>query len=431
MIRTKYFFLTLATLAILSAQALASVSRLAVLGTQPTLSTGSEAAFTPIVNGSLWYDDNYNMFYNPSVILDFANYVTFHKGNHTSGNNGGEAGWVSRLGNQFAYGLYFNRGGSAYDDNYTTARVQGPGLNTATNQVFAGNNNTLNTRRPIDLLFAGDTAGIKWGAKLTWAYNRNQGIATAAQDDLQAVAQYWHLGVGAQYNGFEPFAGTTFATKFERNNTEPTLAAKDELDAMQVGLRYRYGAWTPYVIYNQHRRSGNGPGINDPTSTTGDTQVQAAIRAYGIGVGHKAKIVNGVDLLSNIGFHYSVTHDTTNTTFTNRDMKQMILPLNLAVEADATSWLTLRAGLEYYFWNEMKFGSLGTSLATAPTAPTNKNQSFNVTSSARIGSTFKFRNLELETAFGSGGAGNQTDNSQTVGFDSNTFVMATATYRWK
>ncbi|HRK03381.1 MAG TPA: hypothetical protein PLH57_12030, partial [Oligoflexia bacterium] len=336
----------------------ASVARLAVLGTQPEFTNGSEAVYSPVVPGSLWYDDNFNMFYNPSHIMDHGSYATFHKGNITSGNNGGEGGWVSTIGKQYAYGLYFNRGNSSAIGTDTTARLGAPGLNSSTNQVFAGNNNVLNTRRALDLLVGGDH-GFKWGAKLTWAYNRDQSIATQAQDDLEATARYWHLALGGQYMGFEPFLGTTFSTRFERNNNDRSAAATDVLEDMNIGLRYRYESWTPYLTYRHYRRSGNGPGISDPTTTVGDTQVQGHMKIMGIGVGKSAMIAKGVDLLANLGFYYTPSGDSTNTNLIYREMKQYVLPLNLGVEADVATWFTLRAGVEYYFWNEISYDSLG------------------------------------------------------------------------
>lgn len=414
---------------LVGSDAFASIARLAVLGTQPSFTAANSAVATNVVNGSLWYDDSYNMFYNPSAVMDYKDYVTFQKGNNTSGNGGGEGGWVSSVANSFAYGIYVNRGGSAAGAYGDTARLVAPGINSATNTAFAGTSaNAINTQRAIDLLFGGDT-GIKWGAKLTWAYNRNQGIATQAQDDLEATSRYWHAAIGAQVMGFEPFFGTTLSSKFQRNNTDKSNAAADVLDDMNAGVRYKYEAWTPYVTYRMFRRAGNGVGVQDTTTTTGDTQVQTSMKVLGIGVGHDTKIADGVHLLKNIGWYYNSVVDTAGNTFSNRDYKDYVMPLNFALEADAASWLTLRAGAEYHLWNERKFASLATSLQTDATAAKDKKASQAGISSVRIGSTFKFGKLHIDSAFGSGGA-NQTDQNQAIGFDANTFAFVSLTYNW-
>ncbi|HRK02729.1 MAG TPA: hypothetical protein PLH57_08700 [Oligoflexia bacterium] len=416
---------------LVGSNAFASIARLAVLGTQPSFTAANSSVATNVVNGSLWYDDSYNMFYNPSAIMDYKDYVTFQKGNSTSGNGGGEAGWVSSVARSFAYGIYVNRGGSAAAAYGDTARLVAPGINSATNTAFAGTSaNALNTQRAIDLLFGGDT-GIKWGGKLTWAYNRNQSIATQAQDDLEATTRYWHLALGAQVMGFEPFIGTTISSKFHRNNTsDKTLQATDLVDDMNVGVRYKYEAWTPYVTYRKFRRAGDGVGVNDPETSSGSTQVQTSMNVLGLGVGHDMKIADGVHLLKNVGVYYNSVVDTAGATYTNRDYKDYVLPVNFAIEADAASWLTLRAGAEYHLWNERKFASNGTNSTTNATAAKDKKTSQAGISSVRIGSTFKFGKLHIDSAFGNGATTNQTDQTQAIGFDANTFAFVSASYNW-
>jgi len=430
--KRKILLTAMVTAWLVGSSAFASIARLAVLGTEPTFTAANQGATTTnVVNGSLWYDDDYNMFYNPSAIMDNKNFVSFDKGL--------EGGWVSSVGDSFAYGLYFNRGGSAAATYGATANLVAPGINTATNTSYAGaGNNNINTQRSIDLLFGGD-AGIKWGADLTWAYNRNQLIATSTQNDLEATNRYWHLSLGAEIMGFEPFLGTTIASQFQRNNSIASQQAADVLDDMNVGVRYKYEAWTPYVTYRKFRRSGNGPGVSDNTVTGAvSTQVQTDFSIMGIGVGHDSKIADGVHVMKNVGLYYNSVGDTAGTVFNLRDYKEYLLPVNLALEAEATSWLTLRAGLEYYFWAERKLANLGTSTTTASTAATDKRTSLTNATTVRIGSTFKFGKLHIDSAFGNGTQAApvvaSTDSvnsaSSSIGFDSNTFALVSASYHW-
>lgn len=412
---------------LVGSSAFASIARMAVLGTQPSFTAANQGTVTTnVVNGALWYDDDYNMFYNPATIVDNKNFVSFDKGL--------EGGWVSAIGDSFAYGVYVNRGSSAAATYGATANLVAPGLNSSTVTSYAGaGNGGLDTQRAIDLLFGGDT-GIKWGVDVTWAYNRNQTIATTTQNDLETSSRYWHVAAGAEIMGFEPFIGTTLSTKFQRNNTDTSAQSADVLDDMNAGIRYKYEAWTPYATYRKWRRSGWGPGVADATTATGgSTQVQTNFDIIGLGVGHDSKIADGVHVMKNVGIYYNSVGDTAGATFNLRDYKEYILPLNLALEAEATSWLTLRAGLEYYVWAERKLANLGTSNATAATAATDKRTSLAKNTTVRIGSTFKFGKLHIDSAFGNGttvGTDNVNSTSSSIGFDSNTFALVSASYHW-
>jgi len=440
---------------LVGSSAFASIARMAVLGTQPAFTGANNTAAniaaggtggttTNIVNGALWYDDDYNMFYNPSTIMDSKNFVSFEKNL--------EGGWVSAIGDSFAYGVYVNRGGSGSNGVQNgmygaTANLAAPGLNTATNTAYAGTGTgagsgvtPINTQRAIDLLFGGDM-GIKWGVDVTWAYNRDQTPATATQQGLEASNRYWHVSAGAQVMGFDIFLGTTIASQFQFNNTNLPTTAVDNLVDQNIGVRYKYEAWTPYVTYHKFRRSGNGPGVSDPTvSGAASTQVQTNFDIIGGGVGHDSKIADGVHVLKNIGIYYNSVGDTAGSTFNLRDYKEWVLPINLALEAEAASWLTLRAGLEYDFWAERVFANNGTSLATASTAATSVRQSQANLPTVRIGSTMKFGKLHVDSAFGNGtvkttgaagdGSSQTTAGASSIGFDSNTFALVSASYHW-
>lgn len=410
----------LATL-LVGSNAMASIARQAVLGGQPVFtSAGTAAVVTNGVNGSLWYDDSYNVFYNPAYINEHKNYVTVNKGF--------EGGWFSSVMENFAYGVYVNRGQTAATGTpgatYGGGTFVAPGLKPQATMV--GGSALNNTRRPIDLFFGGDT-GIKWGAHLAWAYHRDQTGAIKGRDDGEITNRYWHMDLGAEVMGFEPFIGLTAFSKYQNNNA--ANFSNQDLYEFNIGTRYKYEAWTPYVAYRKYREAGSNGAFA--------RQVQTRHSLYGLGVGHDTKVADGVHIMKNIGLWYDAVQDdsaidaiTLLGTERFRKYNHTILPINLALEAEATSWLTLRAGLTYDFINERKFDS---STNDASTSLADKKQSQNGTTTVRIGSTVKFGKLHIDSAFGNGTTATtsgETLDSSSMGVDSQTFALVSASYHW-
>lgn len=412
---------------LVSSSAFASIARQMVLGGQPSFTSGNSVS-TTAVTGSLWYDDNYNVFYNPSYVNDYKNYVTINKGF--------EAGWFTSIFDNFVYGVYVNRGaktaGGAANDLYGSDQFQTPGVvvhNTLTNShtghVVAG---LLATKRPIELFIGGDT-GIKWGLKVTHAYNRDTtiGIGGGVNGEAEKMARYWNFAFGAQWMGFEPFANVTAFTKSE--NTLTTARSSQSQEEYTVGLRYRFEGWSPYFAYNAMHIGA----VNAGMPTAGNE----SIRKYGFGVGHDSKVADGVHVLKNIGFWWNRTEASNNSAASvmTQDYSEMVVPLNLAVEADVLSWLTLRAGAGYDIVRQQKYARTvaeGAPLASQNVADTVTSQ--DGTFKYRLGSTFKFGKFNLDSAFGNGSAA-PTDTetlhqNTSVGFDSQTFVMVSASYHW-
>jgi len=400
---------------LISGSAFGSIARQVVLGGQPVFAPLDLTASTATAaNGSLWYDDDYNVFYNPAYVNEYKNYLTINKGM--------EGGWFSSVFDNFAYGVYVNRGqnvgGVTGRNNY--GNFIAPGI-TARTAMIGASASALNTQRPVDFFFGGDT-GIKWGLHVGWAYNRNQTGATNPNNgDGEVSNRYWRFDLGAEVMGFEPYFGTTLFSKYE--STIRGAEATQDLNEFNLGLRYKYEGWTPYIAYNQTREAGSGVGLA--------RQVQVLHKLWGFGVGHDTKVADGVHVMKNVGFWMDSVNDDTFTAETNRKYTQMILPINFALEAEATSWLVLRAGATYDFFNQTNHDRNNVSDVTNAG---DKKVSRAGTTTFRLGSTFKFGKLHVDSAFGQGTAAanpaGETLTGSNFGFDSQTFALVSAAYHW-
>lgn len=421
-------FLTTAILATLlvGSNAMASIARLAVMGSEPTFTS---SVTVNSVNGSLWYDDDYNVFYNPAYVNDNKNYATVQKGF--------EGGWFKSEFENFAYGVYVNRGGTGNAGNvYGNSGLVAPGFGNTANYVGAGavNGANLDTQRPIDLFFGGDT-GLKWGAHVSWAYNRSQLVGLQPNNGSAEVTnRYWHFDLGAEVMGFEPFIGATVFSKYQ-NSVATSAPSSADLNEFNAGFRYKYEGWTPYAVFKKFRESGIQAGAANQTQTRHNI--------VGVGVGHDTKVADGVHVLKNIGIWLNAVEDDnaniTPTTLTGgqpnadaqRDFKDYVIPINVAIEAEATSWLTLRAGVGFDIINNRKFQSTNLGNSPNPAAVTNANVSQAGNTSFRVGSTVKFGKLHVDSAFGSGaGAGTAALDGTNTGFDSQTFALLSTSYHW-
>lgn len=418
-------FITTAILAslLVGSNAMASIARQAVMGNHHVFTTASGAGVAGIVNGSLWYDDDYNVFYNPAYINDNKNYVTVQKGF--------EGGFFKSEFENFAYGVYVNRGGTGNAGNNYASGLVAPGFQTRTSHI--GTANDLDTRRPIDLFIGGDT-GIKWGLGVTWAYNRDQAGASLPNNEGAEISnRYWHFRLGAEVMGLEPFVGATLFSKYQNDVASQKSGA--ELNEFNAGLRYKYEGWSPYFAYNKNRVNGTAPGAQN--------QVQTRLDNYAVGVGHDTKVADGVHVYKHVGFIFSSVEDDAGAAGTtanglnltadqNRDYKDYVVPINVALEGEATSWLTLRAGIAYDLINQRKYADSNRTSGST-TNVTDKVASNAGITRFRIGSTIKFGKLHLDSAFGNGAAGGVgTENLDTssMGFDGQTFALLSASYHW-
>jgi hypothetical protein len=320
--------------------------------------------------GSLYYDDSYNMFYNPVYVNDYKNWATIEKSsaNTSGGSPTAQGGFVTSLMN-LNMGVYLNRGDSA-----------------------VGSWGTGGNYRPIDLTAGMDMGNLKWGFGFTYASFK------AGPTDM--TNSLLRLRAGVAIMNLEPFVH--FNAIGNDNTSAPGTTVKNKL--IVLGTKYHWGEWVPYAAWAQMKAE--------------DVKM---LNGVVLGVGRNTKVAEGVTLNYAVSFIHTSTDIPGAAVNNNRN----IVPIDMSVEADATSWLTARAGLNYHLWDQTM------------------NLSNTVATTGRVGATFHLGKADLDFAVGhSGAASGQAESTAAVGsgfnsdvdsqvFDVNGFFTAAAlTYHW-
>lgn len=241
-----------------------------------------------IQGGSLYYENPYNVFYNPAYVNDSKNWAIIEKGS-SGGGVSAQGGFVSNFG-MFSFGSYFNR-----------------------DQALSGFYSNKDDMRPLEVVLGGDMGMMKWGAGATFgSYTKNN---DEGQNELG-------LKLGASIANIEPFVNVLLSS------IEKTLVAGSAVEAkgfgIMVGTRFKWGEWIPYAAYSGFNSKING--------VIAGAEKSSAV----FGMGRNTKVTEGTRL------SYSLAYV--------RDMisNHNLLPINLSVENDPVTWITIRAGLEYH-----------------------------------------------------------------------------------
>jgi hypothetical protein len=345
-----------------ASSAFASRARLMVMGTGDAgaiLGNGT----TNFSSGSFYYDDAYNIFYNPSYVNDFKNWATIEKSNFagsavTQGSSA-QGGFTAGI-EAFNLGFYLNR-----------------------QEAIQGTYAASDTMRPFEVYLGADM-GVKWGVGVAWSNNRQD---TGTDDEI-------NLKLGAQVAGFEPFG--SFLVKGDNK----VGGTDNKNKGWVIGTRYRWGEWIPYLAWSR--------GQFDVAGTTAVKN-----NTYGVGIGRNAKVAEGARLAYAIGFWRT-------TSTANAQNGRNIIPIDVSAEADATSWLTVRAGLHYRLWDRLA------------------NQTTADTTSGRVGLTTHLGKADVDWALGVGAAdeaigatpNTHTTDTQLLGVGPGFFTGLGVTYHW-
>jgi hypothetical protein len=171
---------------LLSGNTFASTACITVMGD----GFGGNAGITS--GGSMFYNDDLNVFYNPSYVNDGGNWATIEKAGVAS-----FAGGVMGMGSM-NLGVFFNQ---------------------ALGSVASGNG-------PISVLVGMDS-GVKWGLGVEFTHAGSGGQAGM------------NLKAGVQIADLDPFVHFTVLNGDNSANNNLT-----------AGLKYHWGEWTPYAFFN-------------------------------------------------------------------------------------------------------------------------------------------------------------------------------------
>jgi hypothetical protein len=375
MVKRSFLVLMVLSLFAVSNESHASRARLIVMGSGDAgmfLDSAITAAGTPAYGGggSMFYNDPYNMFYNPAYVNDYKDWAIVEKSNFvgpnaTTAGTTAQGGFVMSMFN-FNIGLFMNR--------IDGVRTLSAASATAT--------------RPIELIIGADM-GIKWGL----------GVMVASRSTSSTVTdQIITVKAGVSVADFEPFA------HFSVGGQDQTAGTNNH-QAMSFGMRYHWGEWTPYAAFRQDK------------TTTVTTSFDNRTEAWGVGLGRESKVAEGVKTM------YSLSFMRATSTLVSAPDHSMV-PINFAVEGEAASWLTLRAGVTYAFYDKSGGNSVGD------------------TTTGRLGASIKVGKAALDFAFASApltiaGAANeasgitaQSVDAQRFDMGAGLFTAASLSYKW-
>ncbi len=370
-------------------QAFATRAKTLVMG------TGDGGSF--LNGGSFYFDDENNMFYNPAAINDFKNWATIEKSNGPTATTA-EGGFVTSMGG-FNFGAYLNRGDAVmaypgYVANFGTAVSD-------INQSTAYTSGTT-PARPLEIFFGGDM-GAKWGLGLHMAKTNNGLTASTGGGPVTYTA----VSLGADFAGLQPFGAFQFIGQDTNKDKKHSF--------WRVGTRYKWGEWVPYAALQTTK-------YKDST-TLATAGAENKEFTWGLGFGRNTKIGDAARL--NYALSFWRVKDTTKATSTSTEVtgRRTIVPLDISVEGDAASWITLRAGLSYRAWDRVVTASSAGDVADNTTG--------------RFGATIHaMKNADFDFALGTHQATAATDetsasvDNQTYGLGAGFIVAASGTFRW-
>jgi hypothetical protein len=345
--------LVIAGLAVLSTNAFASKARV-------------EALNQDSVRGSEYISDSRNIFRNPAMLNSMSNYVITEWGVGAAADSAtsprAEGGFFREAG-AFNYGLYLgNNQGQTRDAGF------------------------LSQTNAMDLFFSGDM-GVQWGAKLHYAAQQDE-TAAAFKKKNNAFG----LGLGVASGAFDAYLDLTLADK-----SEGETAAGDEFKTKPsfiVGGSYAMGGNTFFASYESNKSEQK---IGTTTTTNKDSEIS-------VGAGRTWDINPTAKVFTDAKIVIGTTENTFNTTSqvaSNPKLKSQAMPVTIGMEAEATSWLTLRGSVTQ---NVILGSQEEDSNLITVAAGTAKKKTIANSTNVSAGATLNFGKLKVDGVIGTTGA---------------------------
>lgn len=325
--------------------------------------------------GSDFISDTRNIFGNPADVNDLKNYIITEWGSANNSSDSSttphaEGGFFKDFGQNLAYGVYLGSEINAQNANRTVDFN-----NDSTNDVsFQNYDNAVN------LFLAGDM-GTKWGVNLSFAKSEN-GSATdynSATHEIKHSA--FGVGFGVSMGELAASINLDIKDESEGSNQESTNFGRnsDKFEAdlgTNLGVSYAFGDFT---LYTGYARTGFTATGSDGTTEYKKTGSETSLHA---GVGHTQNVSSS----SKVFIDGNIAKSTTVANAAKTVVTSM--PLTVAFETDANSWLALRGSVKQNIIIGATKNNAGKKTTTA-----------NSTDVA-AGATLKFGSLKVDGVIG-------------------------------
>ncbi|MFP5386392.1 MAG: hypothetical protein ACLGHN_09960 [Bacteriovoracia bacterium] len=360
---------------------------LAVLATPVFASKARLQALGEDNYGSQYINDNRNIWLNAAQITNHKDLITYEFGTENTADDAatprGEAGINKAYGN-LVYGLHL--GGAS-----TTANAM------RANSGLTGADEENN----IDVFVGGD-AGLKWGANLGYARASNEVRANGASSESMRSR------LGVIMGDTQAYANVNLI-----NWAKGTDATVDKFEGdlgYQIGVIHAMNGNTLFADYRSFDGENEIAGVKNDIS----------VKRLEVGFGRVERLNDRTNLFAKASYVMAETEnerlagvaagqfnggacDTGNAALSCEEYETSQIPVVIGIEADATSWLTLRASVGQTIWGSEE----------------DKNNERSIVDSTEInaGATLKFGELVVD-----GVIGNDTDGNTTAadGTDSGT-----------
>lgn len=369
------------------------VAGLAVLATPAFASKARLQALGEDLYGSLYINDNRNIFINAAAVNDHKDLVTYEWGSSpavadTAGTPRAEGGFFKSHGN-FVYGVQL---GGQSDSAHLFRAASG---------VTAVSLTDLDVNRAAENngveIFLGGDAGVKWGASLYRSKTEN--------DDEKSEQESMRVKLGVSQGNWSAFANINLKNDADNN------VNKFEGDAgYQVGGTYM---WNDYTFFGEYRSLKGEADIG----LIGEKFDQEITRME-VGVGRQMKLNDKATLFTKVSYRSisaegnaaltntlaGVEVDATTDFAADGEFDSKALPVVVGVEHAATSWLTLRTSL------------VQNVLINSTELNDGKKVTNNATTAINAGASLLFGDTSIDAAITSGTANNYGRVSATYRF---------------
>lgn len=346
--------LLIAALALAATPAMASKSRLSALNSAPHLS------------------DIYDVQTNASKIMEHGEWLSFEMGNNNytsaaQANPRAEGGFVRSMGDS-KYGFYLG----AHPTWVTAVRQNNTGT-------------YLTNENPINLFYGSKASDMSWGVGLMYS-NSDKKTSTEKQSAM---------GLNAGVTGANWDAALTVGLMNTYKKDSANIDFKGT-NAIDLAGTYTMDTMTFHANYGMN-------GGKEETSGSETHKQELTNFAFGVVNSHKA---DGADFFYGVKY----TSDTTKDKVPDTKTETTKLPVYAGIEADATTWMVLRASVQQNF-------ILGSTKSNGGDANTISNDT-----TVAAGAGLKFNKLLIDGTL-------EAANSSTAALNGNAFLAnAAVTY---